>query len=225
MSFAKKILLSLIGIGIVGSLIGMGTFASFTATTTNPGNTFSTGTLSITTSRPTQSVMTFANLIPGDVVTQALTLTNNGTIDMSLTLTRTITSTTTVLDSDATNGLQLWVGGCTSPWSGNNCTPVARALVGSGNTYAGATPVPIVNATPVSIFAGGSESFCSSNATNAAQRATRGNACAATDNYYLLFRVNLPTSAGNTFQDKSSTILFTWDGTQVTGGTFTGTQS
>lgn len=44
-SVFKKLLLSFMVLGAVGSTVGAGTFASFTASTTNPGNTFQTGTI------------------------------------------------------------------------------------------------------------------------------------------------------------------------------------
>ena len=43
----KKLCLTVMGVGVVGSLVSVGTFASFTATTTNPGNTFAAGTLTL----------------------------------------------------------------------------------------------------------------------------------------------------------------------------------
>ena len=46
----KKVCLTVMGVGVVSSLVSVGTFATFTATTTNPGNTFAAGTLQITTS-------------------------------------------------------------------------------------------------------------------------------------------------------------------------------
>ena len=65
--------------------------------------------------------------------------------------------------------------------------------------------------------------LCDSDADS--QRATRGNLCAngsitVKDNDYLKIRVSLPATAPNTLQGLSSTISFTWNGTQVNGGSF-----
>src|SRR3954468_19841951 len=45
LSFQKKVLLSLGVVAGIGALAGAGTFATFTAQTTNPSNTFANGTL------------------------------------------------------------------------------------------------------------------------------------------------------------------------------------
>ena len=47
LSLFKKVCLTVMGVGIVSSLVSVGTFATFTATTTNPGNTFAAGTLTL----------------------------------------------------------------------------------------------------------------------------------------------------------------------------------
>src|SRR5438874_7697143 len=45
MSTMKKLLLSVLVVGAATSIVSVGTFATFTAETTNSGNTFATGTL------------------------------------------------------------------------------------------------------------------------------------------------------------------------------------
>src|SRR5581483_7593119 len=47
LSLFKKICLTMMGVGVVSSLMSAGTFATFTATATNPGNTFASGTLTL----------------------------------------------------------------------------------------------------------------------------------------------------------------------------------
>src|SRR5438132_622753 len=44
----KRVCLTVMGVGVISSLVSVGTFATFTATTTNPGNTFAAGVLTIT---------------------------------------------------------------------------------------------------------------------------------------------------------------------------------
>ena len=44
----KKILFGLLGLGVLTTAIGGGTLASFTATTTNPGNIFTNGSVAMT---------------------------------------------------------------------------------------------------------------------------------------------------------------------------------
>ena len=44
----KKVCLTVMGVGVVSSLVSVGTFATFTAATTNTSNSFTSGTLSLT---------------------------------------------------------------------------------------------------------------------------------------------------------------------------------
>lgn len=48
MTLFRKLCLTFMGIGVISSLMSVGTFATFTATTTNPSNTFAAGTLKLT---------------------------------------------------------------------------------------------------------------------------------------------------------------------------------
>lgn len=103
LSLTKKILVSLLGLGVVGSLVGMGTFASFTAQTTNPSNTFATGTLVLSNQKNAataclstaggttdsnangacDTLFTLATKKPTDSSTVNLTLKNEGTLAAS----------------------------------------------------------------------------------------------------------------------------------------------
>ncbi len=68
----KKVCLTVMGIGVVGSLVSVGTFATFTAVTTNPGNTFAAGTLLIdNVIGDTSGALTGFNSSSGSNITQA----------------------------------------------------------------------------------------------------------------------------------------------------------
>jgi len=211
----KRFLLSLLILGGVTSAAGFGTFASFTATTANPGNVFTTGTLAIDTDHSAASFITLSNMIPGDSKADLLTVQSTGSEDMTYTLTTTA-SASSLLDTSAANGLHLYIQRCSVPWTGTGasatCSGSAADVVGTS-----AAPVPVIGA------ARAMGSLCDSGAD--AQRATRANSCAnagitVKDNDYLKVRVSLPSTADNTFQGLSSTIVFTWDATQVAGGSF-----
>ena len=98
--------MSLLILGGVTSAVGFGTFASFTATTDNPGNVFATGTLTMSTSSPGASFITLSNMIPADSKSDLLTIQSTGSEDMTYTLTTTA-SASSLLDTNAANGLQL----------------------------------------------------------------------------------------------------------------------
>ena len=47
MDRVRKVLLSLLVVGVAGSVAGTGTFSAFSSTTANPGNAFTAGTVTI----------------------------------------------------------------------------------------------------------------------------------------------------------------------------------
>jgi len=86
----KKLLATLAVVILGASFVVFGSFAVFTDTQNVPGNTFSTGTLDISTN-PTTALVTFSGMVPGDEVTNPITVSNGG----SLQLRYAVTSTTT----------------------------------------------------------------------------------------------------------------------------------
>jgi spore coat-associated protein N len=75
--------------------------ADFTASSANPGNTFATGTLSISNSKPAAAVLTASGLRPGGpAATGTVDIGNTGSLSGAFTLTRG-----TPVDNDATNPL------------------------------------------------------------------------------------------------------------------------
>ena len=101
--FTKKFFFGLLIFGIVASAAGAGTFATFNATTTNPGNTFASGTLVLSNTSPNVSgclststgvatdtnthscgaAFNFTNLEPTSTKTVQMTINNAGTLAAS----------------------------------------------------------------------------------------------------------------------------------------------
>jgi spore coat-associated protein N len=109
--------LVLIGVTSVGS-----TTATFTATTTNPANTFATATLVISNDKPNAGdLVNITNLVPGDSAQRVVQLTNGG--NTGFTYAGAVSATAnTLLWTDATFGLQAAVYRC------NNCTTPANVV-------------------------------------------------------------------------------------------------
>ncbi len=82
----RRILLSLVAIGVLTSLMGLGGLSLFTATTDNDGNAFTSGSVDISTS-PASAFLTMSNMAPGDSVTAQLTVSNDGTLDLRYAMT------------------------------------------------------------------------------------------------------------------------------------------
>jgi predicted ribosomally synthesized peptide with SipW-like signal peptide len=192
---ARKLLASLALLGAAASIAGLGTYATFTSST-SASHTVSSGTVTIAlgaTGAPTNRLNIGASAIaPGDTLQRSVDLINQGSLDLaSITLTTAATASS-LLDTDATNGLQMVIDKCSVAWteagppytytcSGSTSTVLAsRAVVGSGLALSNLG----------SLTAG------------------------ATD--HLRVTLTLPGAAGNTFQSQSSTISYTFNGTQRT---------
>jgi hypothetical protein len=108
-------------------LIGMtssagSTTATFTAATTNPGNTFATATLVISNDKPNAGdLVNITNLVPGDTAQRVVHVTNGG--NTGFTYAGAVSATaSTLLWTDTTYGLQATVYRC------NNCTTPANSV-------------------------------------------------------------------------------------------------
>ena len=83
--------------------------ASFTAATTNPGNQFTAATLTMSNDKSIGgSLITIANMVPGDTANRTVVITNSGNVGFTYTTAISATANT-LLWSDTTNGLQVTV--------------------------------------------------------------------------------------------------------------------
>ena len=191
---ARKVVGSLGVIGAAAAVAGMGTFGTFTDTSTPVATTIQSGTLSINVTQQGFAVpVTTSNFVPGDTLTRAVNLVNDGSAALgSVTLSSTV-ATPSILTTDTTNGLQLAVKACSVAWTqgGTAAAPTytcsgTERLVGSGPAVGNFSL-----SNPASLAAGGTD--------------------------YLTFSVSLPAAADNTFQGKSAALSLVFTGTQRTG--------
>jgi len=176
------------------SLVGLSTLvtgAYFTSTQTIGANTFSTGTVSLGAT-PASTAISFANMAPGDSVTAPITVSNTGTLAYRYSLLST---------SDATDAnflaaqLQLSVRvGVTA------CTNAGFALTGSSLYGPG-----VLGSTAGTKVLG--------DAAQGAQAGDRTLAAGASE--VLCLQATLPTSTGNTYQNKTTTASFRFDAEQT----------
>jgi spore coat-associated protein N len=192
-STTTKLIATLAILGAAASIAGLGTYATFTSTASQ-SHTISSGTVTIAlgaTGAATNRLNIGASaLAPGDTIQRSVDLTNSGTLDLaSVTLTTTASPSST-LDTDGTNGLQMVIDRCSVAWT----------EAGPPYTYTcGGTTSSVVASRAVI-----GSSIAMSNLTST----TAGN----TD--HLRVTLTLPSSADNTFQNKSSTISYAFTGTQ-----------
>src|SRR4051794_36011982 len=72
---ARKIVLSLVILGVAGAVAGIGTFSAFTSTTTNSGDTYAAGSVQITQHTGATTLYTGSNKKPGDSTVACVRLT------------------------------------------------------------------------------------------------------------------------------------------------------
>jgi hypothetical protein len=195
-STTKKVVGSLAIAGTAAAVAGLGTFGTFTDSTAPLSTTVATGTVDINLAVPSGGVaipVTTNGFVPGDSLTRAVDLTNNGSSALSgINLVSSATAGS-ILTTDQTNGLQLAVKSCSVAWT--------QGGTASAPTYTCAgTATALVTAPAVGNFL-----------INGLASMNPGGVD------HLIFSISLPTSADNTFQGQSASLSLTFTGTQATG--------
>ena len=185
----RKVLGSLAVIGTAAAVAGLGTFGTFTDSTTPVSAELTSGKVSIDLTQPAAPIPAVTTgLLPGDSIARTVTLRNDGDSPLSSVALGVTTSNPSVLTTDPVNGLQLTLKSCTVAWT--QASPTTYSC--GGTERAIATPGAAVGDrtldTPTSLTPGGTD--------------------------HLLLAVSLPASADNTFQGKTSTLSLTFSGVQ-----------
>lgn len=189
-SRGRNLLLTIAVLGATASIAGLGTFATFTSST-NASNTIASGTLSLTA--PFSRLGTGASPIaPGDTMQRAIDLSYSGSISFGSATLTTSASPSSLLDTDATNGLQIAIDKCSVAWTESG-PPYTYTCGGSTSTVLASRALVGSN-------------IALSNLTLTAS---------STD--HLRVTLTFPSGAGNTLQSQSSTVSYTFSGTQRAG--------
>src|SRR5947199_10159626 len=105
----QKLLLTIAVLGAAASIAGLGTFATFTSST-SASHTVSSGTVTIAlgaTGASTNRLNVDASAIaPGDTIQRSVDLINQGTLDLASATLTTQATTGSTLDTDTTSRLQ-----------------------------------------------------------------------------------------------------------------------
>ncbi len=188
-STTRKVVGSLGVIGAAAAVAGMGTFGSFTDSTTPVATTINSGTVSIDLTKASTLDFAAGDLIPGDSVTRPFTLKNDGSSDLGTISLASVATTSSILTTDALNGLQLSVKSCPVAWTqtGNafTCASGEKTLLAGPAVTTG-----VLTNGPASLVAGRSDNLAISYA--------------------------LPVAAGNEFQGKQAAFSLTFTATQRT---------
>jgi hypothetical protein len=164
----------------------VGSGADFTASSANPANTFSAGTLSILNSKEGTAVLTASNLRPGNSSSGTVDIQNTGGLSGAFTLSRT-----TPVDSDSTN-----------PLSGK-----LNLTVTDCGTFVGATPPTCGDGDDVTKYSAGTIAQMGTTG----HLVTALGTYAANEKHRYQFTVQLDSSAGNVYQGDTSSVEFDWN--------------
>lgn len=108
MGIKAKLLVSLLLVGLLGTVAGMGVFSAFSSTTTNSNNTFSAGSVTIADNDSNAALYSVTNKKPGDSVTSCIKVTYTGTLssDVHIYTLNTINAFGQYIDLTITPGTQ-----------------------------------------------------------------------------------------------------------------------
>jgi predicted ribosomally synthesized peptide with SipW-like signal peptide len=128
----RKLLLTLLVVGVAGSLAAYGTFAAFSATTVNTGNSFAAGTVAIGDNDALAAMYSVSNQKPGQNTVKCILVTYTGSLDADVQL---YTTTTTIPSAASNVSLTIEKGtavGATFPDCG---TFTSESTIYSGSLY------------------------------------------------------------------------------------------
>jgi len=191
----QRLVLATSSLMLAVSLTGVGVYASFTATATATHTastaqlTLSLGTTGSVTNRMTVNA---SGLVPGDIYYRSADLINSGNRTLSAITLATTASPSSLLDTDTTNGLQMVWQRCSVAWTESGSSPNFTYSCSGTTTSVLASRAVIGSAIALS---------------NLTATAT-----STTD--HLLLTMTFPSTAGNTFENLTSTLTFTFTGAQ-----------
>jgi hypothetical protein len=180
-------------LGVAAAVAGLGTYSTFTDSTSPVNTGISTGVLSLSLqSGGTQATVPFQGsaLLAGDSVSQPLDLVNDGTLAFGGLTMKMSATASSILDTDTVSGLQLRVQNCASAWSGSAGSYSCAG--GASTVYAGPVVVTRTLSGAASLAPGGVD--------------------------HLLLTASLPASANSSaYQGQASTLSLVFDGAQRAG--------
>jgi spore coat-associated protein N len=196
-STIRRFVLSGAVLGSAAAMVALGTFATFTSST-SASQPVSSGTVTLalgaTGAVTNRLTVAASGLVPGDTMQRAFDLTSGtslGSIDLT-----TTASPSSLLDTDTTNGLKLVVDRCSVAWTEAGTSPAFTYTCGGTLTTVVASRAVIGTVTGLpglSALTGG-----------------------GTD--HLRATLTLPSGASNSFKGIASTITYAFIGNQLAPG-------
>ncbi len=197
LSLQAKLAVTAVAVSGTAAVAGLGTFGTFTDTTSASAGV-TTGTVDIelgaTNTSANRLSVGASGLVPTDSIQRAVTLTNAGDQALSALTLTTAATVSSLLNTDATNGLQMLVQRCSVAWTETGSSaPFTYSCSGTTTSVIASRPV-----------------------VGSALAVTSSPALSPAGVDYLRVTLTLPSTAGNSFQGLTSTVSFTFDATQRT---------
>lgn len=190
---SRRILGTLGVLGAIGALATAGTYSLFTDSVSAGPQSIASGTFDLADNGVNTLAVAASGVAPGDTVERVIDLQNNGSVGFSAVNMSVAATTSSLLDTDVTNGLKISVDKCTAAW------------VASGNAFTCADvggPTNVVSSRAVLATIGSLGTL---------------NAFGPAGVDHLRVTLTLPTTAGNTFQGLTSAFTYTFDAVQRAG--------
>jgi hypothetical protein len=89
----RRVLLICVVVGVAGAIAGIGTYSAFSGTTSNTGNSFVSGTVTIGDNDSGATMLSLSNSKPGDSSTGCIKVTYTGSLAAGVRLYSTLTGT------------------------------------------------------------------------------------------------------------------------------------
>lgn len=197
LTLITKVLLSVAIVGTAAGIAGLGTYAGFTDSTSAslPVDSGSVDLNLGAVGADNRLTVAATDIVPGDTMQRAFKLTNAGEAAMSAVTLSTAATTSSLLDTDATNGLQMVIERCSVAWVELGVAPAYTY------TCAGTTTTVLASRAVVGTDLALSNLTLTSGSTN-----------------NLRLTVTFPSTAPNSMQSLASTIQYTFTGTQRAAG-------
>lgn len=177
---------SLLAIGLATAGMVSGSFAAWTAQSSNPGSAVTAGTLTMTNSRNATSLFSAANVKPGDTGSSTVTVENTGSIPMSVALTQDQLTATGIEDSLGLKVHDITRNWCYWPVSQPGACPAA---FGSWDARATLVSLPVAAGDGTSAWLAG-------------------------EAHTFTISWQLSASSPNSDQGKTGSFRLVWDGSQ-----------
>ena len=192
MSRVRKVLVTMLVVGVAGSVAGTGTFSAFSSTTSNPSNAFTAGTVTISDNDSGSSMLSLSNAKPNDSTTGCITVTYSGSLSSNVRLYASTTGTLApYLNLTVTQG-----GGTPNNASFNAACTNFTADTSGSQIYSGT----------LSNFASTYTNFSSGLALTNLSASTTWS-----QNNFRVYKFVVSLANDNNAQGLSSTATFTWE--------------